>query len=67
MAKHCFLFLFLQNHVMGPSRVQLPRATVEIVRIMSGSAGEHFRRERDADGKTVNVFTGGMKDLSIED
>ena len=32
-----------------------------------GSVGEHFRYERDADGKIVSVFTGGMKAWPIED
>ncbi len=41
------------------------------LRIMSGSpygsVGEHFRYERDADGKIISVFTGGMKAWPIED
>ncbi len=32
-----------------------------------GSVGEHFRYERDADGKIVSVFTGGLKAWPIED
>ena len=38
---------------------------------MSGSGyasvGEHFRYERDADGKITSVFTGGMRAWPIED
>jgi D-alanyl-D-alanine carboxypeptidase len=41
------------------------------LRIMSGSpyasVGEHFRYERDADGKVISVFMGGMKGWPIED
>lgn len=41
------------------------------LRIMSGSpygsVGELFRYERDADGKIVSLFTGGMKAWPIED
>jgi D-alanyl-D-alanine carboxypeptidase len=41
------------------------------LRIMSGSpygsVGELFRYERDADGKVVSVFMGGMKSWPIED
>ncbi len=41
------------------------------LRIMGGSpyasVGEHFRYERDADGKIISVFTGGMKAWPIED
>jgi D-alanyl-D-alanine carboxypeptidase len=32
-----------------------------------GSVGEHFRYERDADGKVVTLFTGGMQTWPIED
>jgi CubicO group peptidase (beta-lactamase class C family) len=41
------------------------------LRIMTGSpygsVGELFRYERDADGKIVSVFTGGMRAWPIED
>ncbi len=41
------------------------------LRIMSGSpyasVGELFRYERDADGKIMSLFTGGMKAWPIED
>ncbi len=41
------------------------------LRIMNGSpyasVGEHFRYERDADGKIVSVFTGGMQNWPIDD
>lgn len=32
-----------------------------------GSVGEHFRYERDADGKIISVFTAGMKAWPIDD
>jgi len=59
----------------GPSPIVQPYDLAVVdentLRIMSGSpygsVGEHFRYERDADGKIVSVFTGGMKASPIED
>jgi CubicO group peptidase (beta-lactamase class C family) len=60
---------------VGPSPLAQPYELAVVdentLRIMSGSpyasVGEHFRYERDADGKILSVFTGGMKAWPIED
>ncbi len=60
---------------IGPSPVVQPYELAVIdqnnLRIMSGSpfasVGELFRYERDADGKIISLFTGGMKTWPIED
>lgn len=60
---------------VGPSPLIQPYELAVIdentLRIMSGSpyasVGETFRYERDADGKIISVFTGGMKAWPIED
>jgi CubicO group peptidase (beta-lactamase class C family) len=66
--------LFASSPVL-PSPVSQPNELAVVdantLRIMSGSpygsVGEHFRYERDADGKIISVFTGGMKAWPIED
>lgn len=58
----------------GPSPLvqpyELAVVDADTLRIMHGSpygsVGEHFRYERDADGKIVSVFTGGMRAWPIE-
>ena len=65
----------LASSPVGPSPVVQPYELAVVdentLRIMSGSpyasVGETFRYERDADGKIVSVFTGGMKAWPIED
>lgn len=65
----------LASSPVGPSPVAMPYELAIIdentLRIMSGSpyasVGETFRYERDADGKIVSVFTGGMNAWPIED
>jgi CubicO group peptidase (beta-lactamase class C family) len=65
----------LASSPVGPSPVVQPYELAIVdentLRIMSGSpyasVGEHFRYERDADGKILSVFTGGMKAWPIED
>ena len=60
---------------VGPSPIVQPSELAVIdantLRIMSGSGyasvGERFRYERDADGKVISLFTGGMKAWPIED
>lgn len=51
--------------------IELAVVDEHTLRIMGGSpygsVGEHFRYERDANGKIVSVFTGGMKAWPIED
>lgn len=51
--------------------IELAVVDENTLRIMGGSpygsVGEHFRYERDANGKIVSVFTGGMKAWPIED
>ena len=66
--------LFASSPV-GPSPIVQPSELAVIdantLRIMSGSpygsVGELFRYERDADGKVISLFTGGMKAWPIED
>jgi D-alanyl-D-alanine carboxypeptidase len=66
--------LFASSPV-GPSPIDQPQELAVIddstLRIMGGSPyasiGEYFRYERDADGKIVSLFTGGMKSWPIED
>ncbi|MDP8909002.1 MAG: beta-lactamase family protein, partial [Chloroflexota bacterium] len=66
--------LFASSPV-GPSPIDQPQELAVIdentLRIMDGSPyasiGELFRYERDADGKIVSLFTGGMKTWPIED
>ncbi|CAA9550582.1 MAG: Beta-lactamase class C-like and penicillin binding proteins (PBPs) superfamily [uncultured Thermomicrobiales bacterium] len=66
--------LFASSPV-GPSPMVQPSELAVIdentLRIMSGSpfasVGELFRYERDADGKTVSLFTGGMRAWPIAD
>ncbi|HYI14410.1 MAG TPA: serine hydrolase domain-containing protein [Thermomicrobiales bacterium] len=59
----------LPSPVVQPNELAVVDANT--LRIMSGSpygsVGEHFRYERDADGKIISVFTGGMKAWPIED
>ena len=65
----------LASSPVGPSPVVQPYELAVIdentLRIMKGSpygsVGEHFRYERDEDGKIISVFTGGMKAWPIED
>jgi CubicO group peptidase (beta-lactamase class C family) len=60
---------------VGPSPhlqpYELAVVDANTLRIMSGSpfasVGETFRYERDADGKIISVFTGGMRAWPIED
>jgi CubicO group peptidase (beta-lactamase class C family) len=60
---------------VGPSPMVQPSELAVIdentLRIMSGSpygsVGELFRYERDAEGKVVSLFIGGMKSWPIED
>lgn len=66
--------LFASSPV-GPSPIVQPNELAVIdentLHIMTGSpygsVGELFRYERDADGKIISVFTGGMKAWPIED
>lgn len=66
--------LFASSPV-GPSPIVQPYELAVIdentLRIMGGSpyasVAEHFRYERDADGKVISLFTGGMKTWPIED
>jgi D-alanyl-D-alanine carboxypeptidase len=66
--------LFASNPAL-PSPIVQPYELAVIdentLRIMSGSpyasVGELFRYERDADGRVVSLFTGGMKTWPIED
>ncbi len=65
----------LASMPVGPSPVVQPYELAVIdentLRIMSGSpyasVGEHFRYERDEEGKVVSVFMGGMKTWPIEE
>ena len=66
--------LFASSPV-GPSPIVQPYELAVLdentLRIMGGSpfasVGELFRYERDADGKVMSLFTGGMKAWPIED
>jgi len=59
----------LPSPVIQP--IELAVVDANTLRIMGGSpygsVGEHYRYERDADGKIISVFTGGMKAWPIED
>ena len=59
----------IPSPLLQPSHLEV--VDKNTLRIMSGSpygsVGEHFRYERDADGKIVSVWMGGMKTWPIED
>jgi D-alanyl-D-alanine carboxypeptidase len=65
----------LASSPVGPSPLVQPYELAVVdqdtLRIVGGSpygsVGEHFRYERDAEGKVVSLFTGGMKAWPIAD